>query len=1093
MRRLSLMLAVSLFASASTFAQSSVKIGRTQKVNAAELKATLNPNDVSFLAVPENNVDGIIPSTGKQKVKKATSVKQLPRRDEAVVDTVQYFAIAQSFHSNYTFNYAGGDVYSYNIGMALNGTKVTFTNLFDMYNQSATAMSRSYDKPVDGVYDPDAKTITIKTTKEGIVCGDYGGYYDVLLVGGTVTEGGSMTPDDELVFDVTTDANGNIETITARKNMVIRYTYGTIRSYKSFTANIPKAGEATLKSFGETIDFGEGFVNTETTKEITLFNNGGMDAEYAMELESDDDAFTTTAQTGTIPAHSSYTLPFTFKASKEGSYEGIATLTYDGGTEEKTFVIDLAASAKNYPDYSAAIKSGNFNVTTGIDFPFEMATLDDGTQVAQSGTHGKYGSSWLNLEFSVPEGKLATVSWKGVSNNNSYWYQNAGGYFVDTLDGAKASYTGVNEDMSGSYEFAPGKHFIRYQYDGEAYTGLEANHLYVYDIEYSEKGLAADSAVIVTPTVDLGNDVLVANGTSTKTGVITLKNAGLNNLVVKKVTSDNAEFTADISGLHATATLDEINIPVTMETKTTGDKSATFTIETSAGTFTATVKASVMQMPDFASLVTEGAEYITGWEINTDAPFIIKDGKAVNKDAGDNSVSQSAWFQMNLTIPEGKLAYVSWEGRSFGRPEDNVNYTHYYSSYAFVDMQHPMTGGTLSFYGHDVDAGSTAVEANESWADYTACIPGDHHYKWGYLHNGDGTVPEGDYVEISNIKIHVIDFNADGVELLTPEVEFEPTYVGMQRYKTATVTLRNTGSNDLTVDSIGADAPFYGIDTRDVAQFNKTMQITLWFYPSEKGDFSGNLALYTSAGVVNVKCHGVAKNATDDGYVYYGDFEDAAYGWTAVDRDRDGETWNLGSNLWGDRPEYCHSGSQCLTSISYSNDLGSVTPDNWTMSPIIKIPADGAKLTYYVAAFHPDRWEEHYSLYVTPYDGDDFSVEKVVATTPVFSETLAEENGAKDGWSLRTFDLNEFAGKDIVISFRHHDCTGQYILRLDDVNVMTNGAYNAISNVKANVPGNTVQYFNLGGQKTNGLSHGINIVRTQDENGNAVVRKVMRK
>ncbi len=113
-------------------------------------------------------------------------------------------------------------------------------------------------------------------------------------------------------------------------------------------------------------------------------------------------------------------------------------------------------------------------------------------------------------------------------------------------------------------------------------------------------------------------------------------------------------------------------------------------------------------------------------------------------------------------------------------------------------------------------------------------------------------------------------------------------------------------------------------------------------------------------------------------------------------------------------------------------------------------------------------------------------------TTPVFSETLAEENGAKDGWSLRTFDLIEFAGKDVVISFRHHDCTGQYILRLDDVNVMTNSAYNAISTVKANVPGNTAQYFNLGGQKTNSLSHGINIVRTQDENGNVVVRKVLR-
>lgn len=88
MKKLSLMLVVSLFALVSTFAQSSVKIDRKQKVNAAELKATLNPNDVSFLAVPENKVDGIIPSVGKQKIKRVASVKQLPRRDEAVTDTI---------------------------------------------------------------------------------------------------------------------------------------------------------------------------------------------------------------------------------------------------------------------------------------------------------------------------------------------------------------------------------------------------------------------------------------------------------------------------------------------------------------------------------------------------------------------------------------------------------------------------------------------------------------------------------------------------------------------------------------------------------------------------------------------------------------------------------------------------------------------------------------------------------------------------------------------------------------------------------------------------------------------------------------------
>lgn len=82
------MLAASLFASASSFAQAPIKIGTKQKVNAAELKATLNPNDASFLAVPENNVEGLFPQGGQQKVMKPVSARKLMRADEAKVDTV---------------------------------------------------------------------------------------------------------------------------------------------------------------------------------------------------------------------------------------------------------------------------------------------------------------------------------------------------------------------------------------------------------------------------------------------------------------------------------------------------------------------------------------------------------------------------------------------------------------------------------------------------------------------------------------------------------------------------------------------------------------------------------------------------------------------------------------------------------------------------------------------------------------------------------------------------------------------------------------------------------------------------------------------
>lgn len=1017
-----------------------------QRITADIVKAHLNPFDATFIANPDI-VEGIKPF-GEPKARPAQQRPTLPRYAEAVPDTTQFFVVAQSYHNGYTFNYDGGDVFCYNIGLCIDGTKATFTNLFDMEAASAGSYYASYDLPVEGVYDAEAKTITIATGNAGVICGNYmGGYYDAYLTTGTVSTAGVLTPEEELVFDVTTAADGSIATLTARSAMRASYTYGNIRIYKSFTANLPEEGKANLLTFVSSIDFGEGFVKTELQKSVTLINNGGMDADYVIELEAEDDAFTTAELTGVVAAKSTKELTFTFCSTNAGTYEGIATLTYDNGTDEAYVVVDMTASAKAYPDYSAIIKSGEFDVTTGFEFPFEITTLEDGTTVATSTNYGRYGKSYLHLEFDVPEGKLATVAWKGWSNNVSYWYYNAAGYFVDTLDGAVMSQNGENEDFSGDYEFAPGHHFIRYQYESNYYSGLMDNYMYLYDIEYTEATLNADSALLITPEVALGNKMLQQGGEAVLNGTVTLTNKGGNDLKVLEVTSDNAEFSANTS-VDPAPSMKDLVVPVTMVATTTGDKVGHLTFHTTAGDFEVTVTASVMEMPDYMSLVTEGAEYITSWECNEAYPFIIVDGHARNINAGDNSTSPYPYcnFCMNFTIPEGKLAYLSWDGHAMGRPIVEGSYDHYYSSYSNIETHHPMTSGTKSVYGSDVDASSEVFAADEFWADQLACVPGDHYIRWSWVHNGDGTVPEGDYLDISNIKLHVIDFEANNAELLDPEVTFEPTYVGYNRYKTATVTLHNLGSDNLSVTGFESADPFYALDVTDIAAFNKNLKVTLWFYPSEAGEFDGTLTIHTTAGDFDVLCHGTAIDAAAEGILLAGDFEDDAQGWTTSDRNNDGETWNLGSNLWGDRPEYCHSGSQCLASISFSNNLGAIEPDNWTFSPFITIPEQGADLSYFVAAFSPKDFEEHYSLYIVE---DASNLDSIAATEPVFAETLTEEHGAMDGWTERNFSLDQWAGKTIVLCFRHHDCMGQYIIRLDDVFVTAKDPIVGISAVRA--------------------------------------------
>ncbi len=173
MKRILLPLAAVLCLTVTADAQ---KLVPQQKINAAELKATLNPSDVTFLATP-NTVDGLFEGAAPAAARPARRAP-LARLDAAEVDTVSYFAVAQSFHNGYTFNYEGGDIFTYNVGLALDGTKATFSNLFDMLAASAGSYYQSYDYPVDGVYDADAKTITIATGATGVACGNYmGGYY----------------------------------------------------------------------------------------------------------------------------------------------------------------------------------------------------------------------------------------------------------------------------------------------------------------------------------------------------------------------------------------------------------------------------------------------------------------------------------------------------------------------------------------------------------------------------------------------------------------------------------------------------------------------------------------------------------------------------------------------------------------------------------------------------------------------------------------------------------------------------------------------------------------------------------------------------
>ena len=155
--------------------------------------------------------------------------------------------------------------------------------------------------------------------------------------------------------------------------------------------------------------------------------------------------------------------------------------------------------------------------------------------------------------------------------------------------------------------------------------------------------------------------------------------------------------------------------------------------------------------------------------------------------------------------------------------------------------------------------------------------------------------------------------------------------------------------------------------------------------------------------------------------------------WSTVDADGDGYGWSVFATGVTD-----HSGNlaQCVTSQSYDSDAGALNPDNWLITPALSIPlASSAELTFWVAAQDEDYPYEHYGVYIstTGTNPSDF--------IQLYEETLDANGGTRTmgTWKQKFVDLTSHVGQTIYIAFRHFNCSDQFYMDLDEVNVIYYG------------------------------------------------------
>jgi hypothetical protein len=164
----------------------------------------------------------------------------------------------------------------------------------------------------------------------------------------------------------------------------------------------------------------------------------------------------------------------------------------------------------------------------------------------------------------------------------------------------------------------------------------------------------------------------------------------------------------------------------------------------------------------------------------------------------------------------------------------------------------------------------------------------------------------------------------------------------------------------------------------------------------------------------------VALNAQQ---ILFEDFEGQTLpaGWTLIDNDGDSNNWELFAPQSGTT----FHGTQCISSSSYINNVGALTPDNWLITPAIYLPTN-ATLTFWVVGQDASWAAEHYSVYVAHAP----TVAAFTATTPVMYDQVATST-----LTQQTVNLSSYTGDTIYIAFRHHNITDMFRLNIDDIEV----------------------------------------------------------
>lgn len=157
--------------------------------------------------------------------------------------------------------------------------------------------------------------------------------------------------------------------------------------------------------------------------------------------------------------------------------------------------------------------------------------------------------------------------------------------------------------------------------------------------------------------------------------------------------------------------------------------------------------------------------------------------------------------------------------------------------------------------------------------------------------------------------------------------------------------------------------------------------------------------------------------------------------WSIVDADGDTFNWGI-YDLAGAGTSFDAQG-EVAGSQSYDNTAGTLTPDNWLISPMFDLAGlTSAEVSWGRGATDASFPAENYSVYVVTGADITAAITALATATPVYNETIA----VGDEWLTRNQAIGSFDNmSNLWLAFRHHDCTDQFFLIIDDIEVTGTG------------------------------------------------------